>query len=207
MTFLLKEMSLLTYVRLISLSLSSLKLLQGISPEFDLALTWPLRRSTVITRFSPITPSSMSPRIPNATRVPPSKVGLWFFYIKTSPLLSMSFLSFIFCSFLNLRFPFSSSLSFPVLDHLPIAIFSFYNPLSYMPYTFSFRTAFIEFYTSDDLNIVGIIGPGCTACATSLAGVTKVFYYSFISYGAEGNISLFCRTHFDILFISGADKS
>ena len=49
-----------------------------------------------------------------------------------------------------------------------------------------FSSAFIEFMTAEDRNIVGIVGPGCTSCASSLAGVTKWFDYSFISYAAEG---------------------
>ena len=45
--------------------------------------------------------------------------------------------------------------------------------------------AFIDFITWEEKNIVGIIGPGCSASAKSLGSVTKFFDYAFISYSAE----------------------
>ena len=45
--------------------------------------------------------------------------------------------------------------------------------------------AFIDFITWEEKNIVGIIGPGCSASAKSLGSVTKFYDYAFISYSAE----------------------
>ena len=57
--------------------------------------------------------------------------------------------------------------------------------------------AFIDFITWEGKNIVGIIGPGCSASAKSLGSVTKFFDYAFISYSAESvHLSNYFRNNF-----------